>query len=197
MAAWNERIGLFGGTFDPIHSGHILLAEEAIKAAGLDRIIFIPTAFPPHKMEERITGFDARVDMVRLAIKGKEHFELSLLESAESISYTYRTVNFFARRGYDRTRLHLLVGSDSFMEIMKWRKPKEIFSRATLLVLERPAFESAPALPEGAAVIWVRSKKSDISSSLIRRLRSEGRSIRGLVPRSVERYIENHSLYIS
>jgi nicotinate-nucleotide adenylyltransferase len=194
-AAGNERIGLFGGTFDPIHTGHLILAEAAINTASLDRVLFIPTATPPHKRRAGLSGFEVRAEMVRLAIAGNPRFELSLIESAEDVSYTYRTVAAFAERGLDREHIHLLVGSDSFGEMREWRRPEEILSRATIIVLARPGSAGAPAIPAGAAVIWMNAGMNGISSTEIRRLRAEGKSIRYLVPEAVERFIESHSLY--
>lgn len=190
-----ERIGIYGGSFDPIHTGHLILAEAAVNTARLDRVHFMPTASPPHKPPDALSGFDDRAEMVRLAIAGNPRFELSLAESAAEISYTYRTVAAFAERGYGREQIHLLVGSDSLAEMPGWRKPEEIFARATLLVLMRPGHETLPPLPPESAVICMTAGMNAISSSAIRRLAAEGRSIRYLVPEAVERYIASRGLY--
>ncbi len=194
-AARTEKIGLFGGSFDPIHTGHLIFAEAAVNAAGLDRVLFIPTASPPHKPSGALSDFALRTEMVRLAIAGNARFELSLAESSPEVSFTYRTIASFAERGFGRGDVHLLVGSDSLGEMLGWRNPGEIFSRATLVVLMRPGHERLPALPPGAAVICVTEGMNAISSSAIRRLRAEGKSIRYLVPEAVERYIEERFLY--
>ena len=191
----NERVGLFGGSFDPIHLGHITLAGAAVEAAGLDRVLFMPTAVPPHKDERALTAFETRAAMVSLAIAGDTRFELSREESGPEVSYTYRTVLSFADRGYGKDRLHLLIGSDSLIEMRSWREPEKIFARATIVVLVRPGFETIPPLPEEAAVICVTSTRSEISSTEIRRLAREGRSIAGLVPEAVERFIVRQGLY--
>jgi nicotinate-nucleotide adenylyltransferase len=194
-AARNERIGLYGGSFDPIHTGHLILAEAAINTARLDRVYFMPTAAPPHKRRDDLSDFAARIEMVKLAIAGNPRFELSLLESAPEVSFTYRSVAAFAERGFGRGEIHLLVGSDSLAEMRGWRNPEEIFSRATVLVLMRPGFDELPPLPPEAAVICMTAGMNAISSSAIRRLAAEGKSIRYLVPEAVERYVESHGLY--
>ena len=194
-AVRTERIGLFGGSFDPIHTGHLILAEAAVNAAALERVLFIPTASPPHKSPDELSDFAARAEMVRLAITGNPRFELSLAESSGEVSYTYRTIAAFAERGYGKGDIHLLVGSDSLGEMLGWREPSEIFSRSTILVLMRPGHDRLPPLPPESAVICMTAGANAISSSAIRRLRGEGKSIRYLVPEAVERYIDEHRLY--
>ena len=190
-----ERIGLYGGSFDPIHTGHLILAEAAINTARLERVYFMPTASPPHKRPGDLTDFEARAEMVRLAIAGHPRFELSLAESAPEVSFTYRTVAAFAERGYGRREIHLLVGSDSLVEMQGWRNPEEIYARATILVLMRPGYDRLPPLPPEAAVICMTEGMNSISSSAIRRNVAEGKSIRYLVPEAVERYIGSRGLY--
>ena len=199
------RIGLFGGTFDPIHTGHLILAEAAINAVGIDRVYFIPTATPPHKNPAALSGFDHRAAMVELAIAGNGLFELSREEAGRDVSYTFETVLRWRDRGYDRESLHLLIGSDSLAELPAWRRPEEIVAHATLVVMERPDAVRAAAMhtgarrgaapPAGAAVIVIEAGMNSISSSEIRRLVREGKSIRYIVPDAVERYIRGHSLY--
>ena len=133
--------------------------------------------------------------MVRLAIAGNPRFELSRAEASPGVSYTYRTVRSFAAKGYGKEEIHLLIGSDSLEEIDRWRKPEEIFSRATILVMQRPGHERIPALPGEAAVIVMTTGASAISARSIRELVREGKSIRYLVPDAVERFIAAHSLY--
>ena len=195
MAAEREKIGLFGGSFDPIHTGHLILAQAAVNVAGLSRILFIPTAAPPHKRGVPITGIETRTRMVKLAIAGNPRFELSRAEASPGVSYTYRTVRSFAAKGYGKEEIHLLIGSDSLEEIDRWRKPDEIFSHATILVMRRPGYERIPALPGEAAVIVMTTGASAISARSIRELVREGKSIRYLVPDAVERFIAAHSLY--
>ena len=196
MAAKREKIGLFGGSFDPIHTGHLILAQGALNVAGLERVLFIPTAAPPHKKPRELTDFETRVRMVELGIAGNERFELSLIEAARDVSYTYQSVRSFVEKGYGRDEIHLLIGSDSLEEIGEWRSPREIFAHATILVMARPGHERLSALAPEAALIRMTAGSNSISSSEIRRLVREGKSIRYLVPDRVERFIAEHSLYV-
>jgi nicotinate-nucleotide adenylyltransferase len=195
MAAEREKIGLFGGSFDPVHTGHLILAQAAVNVAGLARVLFIPTALPPHKRGVPLTDIESRVRMVELAIAGNPRFEISRVEAERGISYTYRTVRRFAEQGYGKDQIHLLIGSDSLEEIGEWRNPGEIFSHATILVMMRPGNERIPPLPPEAAIVAVTAGVNAISATGIRALVRERKSIRYLVPDAVERFIAAHSLY--
>jgi nicotinate-nucleotide adenylyltransferase len=195
MAAEREKIGLFGGSFDPAHTGHLILAQAAVNVVGLSRVLFIPTAVPPHKRDVSLTDIEPRVRMVELAIAGNPRFRISRVEANRGVSYTFQTVRRFAERGYGKDQIHLLMGSDSLVEMTEWRNPEEIFSLATILVMQRPGFERIPPLPPEAAIIVMTAGINSISATAIRELVREGKSIRYLVPRSVERYIMSHALY--
>jgi nicotinate-nucleotide adenylyltransferase len=193
--ATRERIGLFGGSFDPIHTGHLILAQAAVNALALDRVLFIPTAVPPHKRREALTDFTTRVEMIERAIAGNRRFELSLVEAKRAVSYTYRTVLRFVREGYGRESIHLLIGSDSLEEIYEWRKPEMIFANATIVVMLRPGHERIPPLPPESALVRLAEGSNSISSSDVRDLVRDGKSIRYLVPDAVGRCIGRHALY--
>lgn len=193
--AKRERIGLFGGSFDPIHTGHLILAENAASALGLDRVLFMPTAVPPHKRCGDLTPVAARSEMVALAIAGTPRFELSLIEAEPGVSYTYRSVLRFAEEGYRRDQIHLLIGSDSLEEMHEWRNPETIFANATIVVMARPGHEALPSLPVESALVWLSQRMTPISSTEVRRLAGEGKPIRHLVPEAVEDYIVRRSLY--
>jgi nicotinate-nucleotide adenylyltransferase len=193
--AKRERIGLFGGSFDPIHSGHLVLAENAAAALGLDRVLFMPTAVPPHKCRGDLTPVESRAEMVAAAIAGRPRFELSLIEAAPGVSYTYRSVLRFVDEGYRRDQIHLLIGSDSLEEMHEWRNPEAIFASATVVVMARPGHEALAALPAEAALVWLSEGATPISSTEVRRLAGEGKPIGHLVPKAVEEYIVSRSLY--
>ncbi|MDD3642980.1 MAG: nicotinate (nicotinamide) nucleotide adenylyltransferase, partial [Candidatus Krumholzibacteria bacterium] len=182
-------------SFDPIHTGHLILAERALDFAGLDRVLFIPTAKPPHKTERALSPFEQRCRMVELAIEGNERFGLSLVEGGGDSSYTWQSVMRFAADGYGRDRLYLLVGSDSLAEMAGWRRPDVIFEHATIVAMRREGTGRGAPVPAGAAVIFIETCATSISSSAIRALVAEGRSIRYLVPSAVERYIRQQRLY--
>jgi nicotinate-nucleotide adenylyltransferase len=193
--AIRERIALFGGSFDPVHTGHLIAAQAAVNALALDRVLFIPTAVPPHKGGVALADFAMRAEMVELAIAGNPRFELSLVESRRTVSYTYRTVLTFVRRGYGRENIHLIIGSDSLTDVPEWRKPDIIFANVTIVVMARPGHERMPVLPPESAVIRLEKGRTAISSTDVRSLVREGKSIRYLVPEAVERYIARHALY--
>ena len=190
-----ERIGLFGGSFDPIHTGHLILAESAVNVAGLERVIFMPTALPPHKSGDPLTPFDLRREMVELAIRDNPHFELSLLEGGDRPVFTYESVAHYREMGYGREEIHLVMGSDSLGEISGWRHPEKILENATIVAMRRNRSGQSLELPAGAAVIMIESGSNSISSSEIRAMVRNGESIRYLVPDAVERFIREHDLY--
>ncbi len=190
-----ERIGLFGGSFDPIHTGHLILAESAVNEAGLGRVIFMPTALPPHKSDAPLTPFEVRREMVELAIRDNPRFELSLLEGGDRPVFTYETVAHYREMGYEREEIHLVMGSDSLGEISGWRHPERILENATIIAMRRSRSEEALEIPVGAAVIMIESGSNSISSSGIREMVRNGQSIRYLVPDAVERFIRDRGLY--
>lgn len=190
-----DKIGLFGGSFDPIHTGHLILAQTAMQYARLDRVFFIPTAYPPHKSCHVMSRFEDRVKMVELAIAGNDCFELSMLEKSDEVSFTWESVSWFSGKGYDRQHLHLLVGGDSLQDMSSWRKPESIFSGATIIAMPRPGYGQDLALPGDAAVILINEGVNSISSTRIRELTAAGESLRYLVPPAVEEYIIRNSLY--
>lgn len=189
------RIGLFGGSFDPIHLGHLILAQQALDFAGLARVVFLPTANPPHKTGRPLSPFDDRRRMVELAIAGNDRFEISLVEGGGDPTYTWQSILRFAAEGYTRERLHLLLGTDSLAEIGGWRRPEVIFEHATIIAMRRGTSQAVPEVPRGAAVIVIETGANSISASEIRRLAAAGRSIRYLVADTVERYIIESRLY--
>jgi len=190
-----NRIGIFGGSFDPIHLGHLILAEVTRDTLELEKVYFMPTAHPPHKEGVKLTDFDKRKRMVELAIESNPFFEMSLYEESDQAVFTYQTVLKFKEMGYTKGQLHLLIGSDSLNDMKHWKNPDVIFQNATVVALKRPRFEAVPDLPDGASVVWINRGSNSISATEIRELVRQGRSIRYLVPQSVERFIVEHSLY--
>jgi nicotinate-nucleotide adenylyltransferase len=196
------RLGLFGGTFDPIHLGHLILAESCREACGLDRVWFVVAGAPPHKPGER-TSVDDRVEMARIAIAGHPAFEVSELEARRpGPHYSFETLEEVHRQRPDDA-LFFLIGADSLADLPQWRRPDRIAALATVVVVGRPGV----VVPGGSATRWpdlgpearpfqmVKAPTIGISSSDLRRRVAEGRSIRYQVPRGVEAYIEAHRLY--
>lgn len=189
-----KQIGILGGTFDPPHVGHLLLAEFALDAAGLDRMIFIPTFQPPHKSPRGATAAQ-RLAMTRLAIKGNRRMTCSPVEVQRGgLSYTVDTLEILAA-AHPGAELYLLLGMDSFTEFPSWRFPERIVSLAHLLVFPRPGWPAAADAPFLRHADMMTSPLVEISSSMIRRRISSGKSIRYLVPDTVERYIRVKGLY--
>ncbi len=199
------RIGVFGGTFDPVHFGHLIMAEQSREQAALDQVWFVPSARPPHKLDRPLTPFAQRVEMLALALAGQPGFRVEEIEKDRpGPSYTADTLD-------DLNRLHpnndwfLLVGSDTLSDLPTWHEPARVVARATLLVVMRPGYAELPAndlrlslsLPKESdlQVQMVQSPSIDISSRDLRRRAAEGRSLRYLLPRSVECYIQAKSLY--
>jgi nicotinate-nucleotide adenylyltransferase len=195
------RTGVFGGTFDPVHLGHLILAEQCREQARLDLVLFVPAARPPHKLAHVLTPFAQRVEMLALAVAGQPAFRIDELEKDRpGPSYTADTLAQLHSRHPD-AQLFLLVGADTLHDLPYWHEPARIAALAELLVMARPGWE-APApealrLPEGAAFRrqTVEAPLIDIRGRDLRRRAAEGRSLRYLVPRAVEAYIADKHLY--
>ena len=199
------RLGIFGGTFDPIHLGHLILAEQCRDACGLDRVLFVPAGRPPHKQKRRVTSGKLRKEMVELAISGNPNFSVSAIElDRDEPSYSANTLGELAKQNPD-AELFLLIGSDSLHHLPHWYQPKRIISLATPVIGTRPGSELPNLRPLqdllGAADTeeiqqhLVEVPLVHISSSLIRGRTAVGKSIRYLVPRAVECFIETNKLY--
>jgi len=192
-----RRWGLFGGTFDPPHVGHLALAEWAREALRLDRVVFMPAGTPPHKRAGAVTGVAHRVAMTRLAVRGNPAFRVSTLEAhADGPSFTADTVARLTRRAGDE--LYVIIGADSLDDFRRWRRPAAILAAARLAVAGRPG-AGRPATEAWARgtgrVVWIGNPGLDVSSSLVRARVRAGRSVRYLVPDAVARYLERHRLY--
>jgi nicotinate-nucleotide adenylyltransferase len=193
-----RRIGLFGGTFDPPHVGHLVLAECARDRLGLDEVRFIPAGQPPHKRSHPVSPRARRVAMVRLAVRGNPAFVVSTIEARRSgPSFTVETLRRVASET-PRARLYLLLGADSLDEFPTWREPEAILSLATLAVAGRPG--GSPRRPKRALrgrgrVAWLDNAEIDVSSSRVRARVRAGHSVRYLVPDAVAAYIARHRLY--
>ncbi len=198
-----RRIGILGGTFDPPHVGHLWLATLAADATGLDRVLFMPAAQPPHKGGGLVTKATDRLLMTRLAIAGDDLFELTLIEMERpGPSYTIDSVDELLRTyGTDAT-LYLLMAADSLSQIDSWREPDALLERIEWVVGPRPgtALPDRSALEErfganASRIHLLAGPSLDVSSSDIRRRVAAGKAIRYLVPRGVEELIVERGLY--
>ena len=197
------KIGIMGGTFNPIHTGHLLLAEYAKEACHLDKIFFIPTGNSYMKEQREILSGEVRLEMVDLAIEGVEGFESSDIEIVrEGNTYTCDTLAELKLR-HPSARFYFLTGADSFLSLHKWRNPDKIMEQATLVVVTRDGVsyetlenQKAYLLEHyGGEVELVAFPTIDISSSDIRKRIKEGKSIRFQLPDSVREYISKNNLY--
>ena len=199
------RLGIFGGSFDPIHQGHLILAENCREQAGLDRILFIPAAQSPLKQNGPHASDSERLEMLRLAIAGHEAFAIEELEIARGgTSYTADTLEHLARQ-YPQDELFLLLGADAAADLPRWHEPARILELALPLFVQRPgsppldlaalASLISPERLERVRQTRIAMPQIEISSSDIRRRIAAGHSIRYLTPRAVEKFIETAGLY--
>ena len=202
------RIGLLGGTFNPVHIGHLIMAQNAVEAFELDRIIFIPCHRPPHKASPSLAPAEDRLAMLEAAVEHDLQFEVSDIEIRRGgTSYTVDTLRWLVAEHPD-TEFFFVVGSDSLRELHTWKHVAEILELCTIVAFERPARgRNAPVTPEDVQLPepWPRrlienmapGRLIEVSSSEIRHRVAEGLSIRYLVPPETEIYIAEHHLYTS
>ncbi len=199
------RLGIYGGTFDPVHYGHLLLAEQAREQCRLDEVWFVPARQPPHKEADGITPAEARIDMLDFALAGCPEFAVSRVEvDRDGPSYMVDTLQQLADEDPAR-ELFLLIGADSLHDLPAWREPQRILELATVVAVNRGPFDEA-TLRRAASELgsensdrihFVEMPGMDISASDIRRRAKEGRSIRFQTPRPVATYIAERRLYPS
>jgi nicotinate-nucleotide adenylyltransferase len=198
------RIGIFGGTFDPVHLGHLIIAEQAREQARLDQVWFVPSARPPHKLDKPMTQFDRRVDMLQLAIAGQTYFRVENIEKDRpGPSFTADTLADL-QRAHPGNDWFLILGADCLPDLAKWYEPLRIVELATLLVAARPGWTVWTA-KQLAATLGVDEAKVrlepvliplvEISSRDLRRRASEGRSISFMVPHAVAVYVREKHIY--
>lgn len=196
--ATGPRVGLFGGTFDPPHLGHLALAEWARVQLRLDRVVFVVAGEPPHKRGRVRTAAAHRVALVRRAVRGNPAFEVSTTEvRRKGASYTVDTVREFAE-DEPAARLYLLMGADMFETFGTWVQPHEILRHATLAVALRPGARAPRRTPYdvmGRGVVWLDNPGLEVSSSALRTRAAASASVRYLTPDPVAAYIELHRLY--
>lgn len=203
------RIGIFGGSFDPVHLGHLIAAETAREQASLDRVLLIPAARPPHKLDRTLASAEDRTAMLTLATGGHPAFEVSSLELERGgISYTVETLRELSVR-FPSDQLVLLLGPDAVRGLPTWREPAAIAQLAELVTVEREQLDDAALLRNDEALQHllgserveqlidhrVRMPAVGIRATDIRRAVRAGKSIRYLVPPAVAAYLAHHGLY--
>jgi len=186
-----KNIGVYGGTFNPIHYGHLINIEFIRDAFSLDKVLFIPTKSPVHKPAYNIDPYD-RLNMVKLAIDDNPYFDASAIEiDRDSPSYTITTINDLKKK-FISDKLHLIIGSDSFNELDSWKSYRELLSEISLIVIKRPGSETLreDILNITKEIKICENPLIDISSSMIRDRIQNGKSIKYLTPDSVINYIQ-------
>ena len=212
-----QKIGLLGGTFDPVHKGHLQLGEKVLEKFGLDKIVFIPAAHPPHKNGAVVGDVEHRLEMLRLALGESHRFELSRIEvSRDTASYTFDTIQQLKRESGGRALYHFIIGYDALAEIETWYRWKDLLSAANFIVAVRPGYSlkeiqqllerNGFSTDKGNKKRWVNERHDnevlfltgeivDISSTDIRSRIAADKSWVDLVPPGVADYITLHRLY--
>lgn len=212
------KTGLFGGTFNPVHQGHLRAAQEVAEEIGLASVIFMPAARPPHKPSENLAPYESRVAMLGLAVAKNPLFEVSTLEGElPGPSYTVETLKELTRRLEPGASVYFIIGAEAFSEIGTWKEPGELFSLASFVVVERPGFSAREILgvaraeisggyslsedgkslehPELGPIRLAGVTLFEISGTMIRARLKKEKSIKYLVPEEVEEYIIDNGLY--
>lgn len=215
----SRRLGLFGGTFNPIHYGHLRSAEEVCEALALTRLWFIPASHPPHKNDQGITPFEVRLEMSRLAVGDHPVMSVSDLEGRRpGRSYSIETLRQIRREVGPTWELYFILGLDAILEIATWKDYQDLFTLSHFVVLDRPGYDSQrleevllgavhPLFrplkvergyqhPSGHKVVLQETTLMDISGTGIRKMVRDRRSIRYLLPEAVREYIITHKLYL-
>jgi nicotinate-nucleotide adenylyltransferase len=198
-----NRVGLLGGTFNPVHNGHISMAYIALYEFLLGEVVFIPLGQPPHKQDEYIAAAEHRLNMLRLATEGESRFSVDTLELNRSgFTYTVDTLEAL-RRAHPNTEYYYIIGADTLYELMTWKNFERVITLTYFICVLRPGLDDARVRAYaqimnqkyGDRIHVAQDKGPDISSSLIRRLAADNRLASGLLPDSVAEYIRKNRVY--
>ena len=209
------KLGILGGTFDPIHFGHLRVAEEVAEELALEHMYLIPAALPPHKDGKPVSSFEHRMAMIQLAVEGSPLLEALDLEGRrQGLSYSIETLREFRQLFKGNFELFFIIGIDAFLEIGTWKEYRALFDHAHFLVINRPGFQSEDlgrfltslevgferdgdkfVVPSGNHLIFREATLMDISSTEIRNRVAEGKTIRFMLPKTVRTYIMRNRLY--
>lgn len=220
-----KGIGLFGGTFNPLHNGHLKVAEDVRTQFQMEKVYFIPSALPPHKKRDNLAEAGDRYQMIEMAVSVYEQFNVSDVEiQRKGLSYSIDTVRYF-KKNFQAATCYLIVGIDAFLEVDTWKSYEAFFDLIPIIVMTRPSESAEPALnpseelksyiqahvdqcyefspplscfvhPEKQPVFLCHVTPKDISSTRIRYFIKQGKSVTGMVPASVEKYIYKKGLYL-
>jgi len=197
------RIAIYGGTFDPIHIGHLIIAEFIRECLKLDKIVFVPSGNPPHKKQQHVTDENIRYKMVEEAVKGNPGFTVSDIEMGKNTyTYTYLTLQQLKEK-YRDVDIYFIIGADTVLDLLNWKEYEKVFRLCRFLAAARPGFDISEVKrmirkledQYGADITIIETPLIDISSTNIRKRVAEGKSIRYLVPDAVEEFIYKNNLY--
>ncbi len=192
------KIGVLGGTFDPVHYGHLILAQEAFEQLRLDKVVFMLSATPPHKKHKTILEWNARLTMLKLALDSDNRFEVSGLENElEKPSYTIKTVRYLYSTLPSCSKLYWIIGSDMLLDIESWHEYNKLIEEVNFAVAERPSFDLSKVKCEYLSKVFtIQMPQIDISSREIQKRVRKGRSIRYMTTEKVVAYIKKYRLYL-
>lgn len=200
-----KKIGIFGGSFDPVHFGHICLAKDAARLESLDKVLFVPARIQPFKMGAKTADGKDRLAMLNLAVEGSDIFEVSSYElDSNGISYTYLTLRAMRKKYGSNTQLCFITGTDSFLTMEKWKNSEEILREYSIIVGSRPGYRNEELricidrIRENydTKIIKMENEQHDISSTEVRRKVRDGISAEDMIPEKVEDYIRQKGLYV-
>ncbi len=189
------KLGVYGGTFDPLHLAHLIIAEFAREKYKLDKLLFVPSLIPPHKLSRKITSAGHRLQMLRLGIEGNDYFDICDYEILKNgTSYTVDTLRHLQQK-YNLTRemIFLIIGADNLADFHLWKQPERIVEMAQIVVAGRPNYENSDSRFQA---LTLDIPLLEISASFIRERVKQGGSIKYLTPTAVEAYIKTHKLYL-
>lgn len=198
-----KKIGILGGTFDPFHNGHMSIGEESTREVGLDLLILLPANISPFKVNRVMELEEHRINMLERFVSVHPHFKLSKIEiDTDTVSYTYDTMQRL-RRTYKDDKLYFICGSDALMTADSWYKGKELLRSTAFIVANRPGFSIEKLKSKirnykdvyGSEIFLLSNPPLNISSTEIKKKLKYGRSIRDMVPKEIEKYIDEYSLY--
>lgn len=211
-----KRVGLLGGTFDPVHCGHLELAEKAMEEFGLVKVLFLPTASPPHKITDNVGSFEHRVKMIRLAIKDDARFALLEIESEiPAPNYTIDTLSLLLQNRDNEREFVFIIGIDAFLELHLWKNHQRVLSTIHFIIAARAGYRKDELLAylkllkykkngnhwyndaSLKKIYYLNCDITNVSSSEIRQKLAAGESLEEVVPHNVMRYITRHNLYRS
>lgn len=200
-----KKVALFGGTFNPVHNGHIFICKQIMSQFGIDEIIFIPTGDPPHKRNIKVASKEDRYTMLKLALSNYDNFKISRIEiDRDGLTYTVDTLNELKKVYSDHYEFYYIIGADTLIDLISWKNYRSVFKLTKFIVVGRPEIEDSTVdnyidyytNKFNGSIFKTNTVGPHISSTDIRTRIMRGLSVKYLIPDNVEQYIKDHGLYI-